>query len=58
MDSESSVEKFLQDQADIESLTTPANKSEEIPLEKIPELRFRDVVIAKKFGSSPYEADR
>ena len=24
----------------------------------VPELRFRDLIIAKKFGSSPYDTDR
>lgn len=49
----SSIEKFSMDQLDEESLL-----NKKTPNSDIPELKFRDVVIAKKFGSSPYEADR
>lgn len=46
--------KDLSESQDSESLVF----KKEHTYEKIPALKFRDVVIAKKFGSSPYEADR
>lgn len=27
-------------------------------LQEVPRIKFRDVVLAKKFGSSPYDSDR
>lgn len=51
----SSVEKFSMGQMmDEESLIM----NTKVPTSDVPELKFRDVIIAKKFGSSPYEADR
>lgn len=50
----SSVEKFSMDHMDEESLIM----NNKVPTSDVPELKFRDVIIAKKFGSSPYEADR